>query len=64
MNLWTTCYKPCIRETPDLQKIATENNTVKFVLLSPDEDPKKLERFITKYPIIDIMFKNKGYKVI
>ncbi|MEJ5049326.1 TlpA disulfide reductase family protein [Chryseobacterium culicis] len=61
VNVWATWCQPCVQEIPVFQKIAAENNTVKFVFLSLDDDPKKLEMFLTKHPINDITFKNKGY---
>ncbi|MDR4950980.1 TlpA disulfide reductase family protein [Chryseobacterium sp. ES2] len=61
VNVWATWCQPCVEEIPAFQKIATENNHIKFVFLSLDEDQKKLEMFLTKHPINDITFKNKDY---
>lgn len=61
VNVWATWCQPCVQEIPVFQKIAAENNHIKFVFLSLDEDPKKLEMFLTKHTINDITFKNKDY---
>jgi thiol-disulfide isomerase/thioredoxin len=50
MNLWATWCPPCIAEMPGIQELynQTPKDDVAFVMLSLDDDLKKVRRFIQK----------------
>lgn len=49
LNFWATWCPPCIKEFPELLKLAAENpDKVTLIALSSDIDPKAVETFLKK----------------
>lgn len=50
LNLWATWCPPCVAEMPGLQKLygKTQSDNIALVLLSVDENPEKVRRFIAR----------------
>lgn len=50
MNVWATWCPPCIAEMPNIQKLYDEmpSGDIRFVMLSIDEDPDKVQSFIER----------------
>lgn len=61
VNVWATWCKPCLSEMPLFEKLIAENNDVKFVFISIDEDEQKLKEYLSENKINDITFANKNY---
>jgi thiol-disulfide isomerase/thioredoxin len=50
LNLWATWCPPCVAEMPGLQTLheKTQSDNIALVLLSMDENPAKVRRFIAR----------------
>lgn len=49
LNFWATWCPPCIAEMPNIQALYEqyqENDAIKFVMVSLDEDPEKARQFL------------------
>lgn len=49
LNFWATWCPPCIAEMPNIQALYEQykdNDAIKFVMVSLDEDPQKARRFL------------------
>ncbi len=50
MNFWATWCPPCIAEMPSIQKLYEQSDpkNTAFVMISVDEDPEKVKKFIKR----------------
>lgn len=48
LNFWASWCMPCVEEMPRLLQAAEDGDDVRFILMSVDEDPQALPRFLKK----------------
>jgi cytochrome c biogenesis protein CcmG/thiol:disulfide interchange protein DsbE len=57
LNFWASWCPPCVKEFPDLLKLANNNNDVTLIALSSDLDEEAMNNFLKKY-------KTKGKNIL
>ncbi|MEH0158671.1 TlpA disulfide reductase family protein [Limibacter armeniacum] len=50
INFWATWCPPCVAEMPEIYELYSEmkNEEIAFVMISVDEDPLKLQKFLER----------------
>ncbi len=64
LNFWGTYCPPCIREFPDLQKLEEEFSEDLVVIAVSDEDPSKIEPFLSRVESPSIVGSQPNYSWI